>query len=57
MKKLSVSVVLFDLKSQRTWWVAKLSLDGTTSIPNAQLAQKVIQGIANNFGKGDLRQL
>jgi len=56
-KVLSVSVALYDLTSQRTWWVAKLSLRGSQSLTNAELARKVIEGIANNFGKGDLRQL
>jgi len=56
-KVLSVSVVLYDLSSKRTWWVAKLSLQSNMDMPNAELARKVIEGIANNFGKGDLRQL
>lgn len=56
-KVLSVSVVLFDLSSQRTWWVAKLSLESGMDLPNTELARKVIEGISNNFGKGDLRQL
>lgn len=56
-KVLSISVVLFDLSSQRTWWVAKLSLQSAADFPNTELAHKVIEGICNNFGKGDLRQL
>lgn len=56
-KRLSVSVVLYDLTSHRTWWVAKLTLQADDDMPNAELAKKVIEGIGNNFGKGDLRQL
>lgn len=56
-KNLSVAVVLYDLTSRRTWWVAKLTLQGTESLSNAELARKVIEGITNYFGKGELRQL
>jgi hypothetical protein len=56
-KTLSVSVMVYDLDSHRTWWVAKLSLKSSEDFSNAQLAQKVLEGIANNFGKGQLRQL
>lgn len=56
-KTLSVTVVLYDLTSRRAWWVAKLSLTGGENFTNAELARKVIEGIASNFGKGELRQL
>lgn len=56
-KRLSVTVVLYDLASHRTWWIAKLTLTVDDSMTNTELARKVIEGIANNFGKGDLRQL
>jgi hypothetical protein len=56
-KRLSVSVVLYDLESRRTWWLAKLSLTADDNFPDIELARKVIEGICNNFGKGDLRQL
>jgi hypothetical protein len=58
MKKLlSVTVVLYDITSRRTWWVAKLTLKANDIMPNAELSKKVIEGIGNYFGKGDLRQL
>lgn len=56
-KVLSVSVVLYELSSKRTWWVAKLTLESGMETNNAELSRKVIEGIANSFGKGDLRQL
>jgi len=57
IKELSVSVVLYDLTSHRTWWVAKLSLHCGSNVTNAELARKVIEGIASHFGQGTLRQL
>ena len=56
-KRLSVAVVLYDLASHRTWWIAKLTLTTDDNITNAELAHKVIEGITSYFGKGDLRQL
>jgi len=56
-KKLSVTVVLYDLSTRRTWWVSKLSLQCDNNFSNSELSKKVIEGIANYFGKGDLRQL
>lgn len=56
-KRLSVTAVLYDLASHRTWWLAKLTLTADENMPNAELARKVIEGICNNFGKGELRQL
>jgi hypothetical protein len=56
-KRLSVTVVLYDLSSHRTWWIAKLTLTADDSMTNAELARKAIEGICNNFGKGELRQL
>ncbi|KAF0141005.1 MAG: hypothetical protein FD143_3504 [Ignavibacteria bacterium] len=56
-KRLSVTAVLYDLTSRRTWWIAKLTLTVNDDFPNEELARKVIEGICNNFGKGDLRQL
>ena len=56
-KRLSVTVVLYDLSSHRAWWIAKLSLTADDDFPNNELARKVIEGICNNFGKGDLRHL
>jgi len=56
-KVLSVSAVLYHLQSKRTWWVARLTLEGPKEVSNAELSRKVIEGIANHFGKGDLRQL
>jgi hypothetical protein len=56
-KELSVTVVLYELRTRRSWWVAKLSLETGINSTNAELAKKVIEGTANNFGKGDLRQL
>lgn len=56
-KRLSVTVVLYDLSTHRTWWVSKLSLQGNMDLTNVELSQKVVEGIVNYFGKGDLRQL
>lgn len=56
-KSLGVTVVLYDLTSRRTWWIAKLTLTVDDSMTNAELARKVIEGITNYFGKGELRQL
>jgi hypothetical protein len=56
-KRLSVTVVLYDLASRRTWWIAKLTLTANDDMANTELARKVIEGISNYFGKGDLRQL
>ena len=56
-KRLGVTVVLYDLTSHRTWWTAKLTLTVDDNMSNAELARKVIEGIVNNFGKGELRQL
>lgn len=56
-KVLTVWCVLYDLKSKRTWWTSKLSLEAYEEVSNSELTRKVIEGISNNFGKGDLRQL
>ena len=56
-KVLTVSVILYEISSQRTWWVSKLTVQSTGKQRNADLAAEVLKGIANSFGKGDLRQL
>ncbi|MDQ7816905.1 MAG: hypothetical protein RDU14_07735 [Melioribacteraceae bacterium] len=56
-KTLSVTVILYEISSKRTWWIARLTLRGSDDYSNSELARKVIEGIANNFGKGELRQL
>lgn len=56
-RHLTVTTVLYDLSSRRAWWLARLSVQGgdKTNIPD--LVRTVTQGIAQNFGKGTLRQL
>lgn len=56
-KKLSVTVVLYDLSSRRAWWLGRLSLQGGEKVSILDLVKSVVQGISQNFGKGTLRQL
>ena len=56
-KKLSVTVVLYDLSSRRAWWLGRLSLQGGEKVSIPDLVKSVVQGISQNFGKGTLRQL
>jgi len=56
IKRLSVTVVLYELSSRRAWWLARLSIQGN-DINNEEMVRTVTQGISQNFGKGTLRQL
>jgi hypothetical protein len=56
-KKVSVTTVLYDLETGRAWWLARLSVQGGENVTLAELVRSVTQGIAQNFGKGILRQL
>lgn len=55
--KLTVTVILYEISNARAWWVSRLTLKGSERFPIAELGRKVVEGIANNFGKGTLRQL
>jgi len=56
-KILSITTVLFDLSSRRAWWLARISVRGGEKVSIPELVGSAIQGIAQNFGKGTLRQL
>ena len=56
-KVLTVTVILYEVASQRTWWISTLSVRGGSRVSNPELAAQVLRGIAGSFGKGDLRQL
>jgi len=55
-RTLRVNVALYELSSQRIWWMSTLTHTGKGK-SNTDLAAAVIRGIANDFGKGALRQL
>jgi len=56
-KKLSVTSILYEISSRRAWWVARMSVQGNEATPIPNLVRAATQGIAQNFGKGTLRQL
>lgn len=56
IKRLNVTVVLYELSSRRAWWLARLSIQGN-DISNEEMVRTVNEGISQNFGKGTLRQL
>ncbi|MDH7605313.1 MAG: hypothetical protein QHH13_10460 [Melioribacter sp.] len=56
-KILSITTILFDLSSRRAWWLARISVKGGEKVLIPELVRSAIQGIAQNFGRGILRQL
>ena len=56
IKRLSVTVVLYELSSRHAWWLARLSIQ-RNDISNEEMVHSVTQGISQNFGKGTLKQL